>query len=113
MPSEKGNFDELTMKLHLKLDTTELPGKKGNPKSTQELEFLFLPLFLPIFVDHEGSGAARKPWEALPSHTCEKSPRDEHEVIVTGRLANTAILKGFEDLSIFALGPLQVKALEK
>ena len=36
---------------------------------------------------------------------------DEHEVIVTERLANAAILKRFEHLSV-ALGPLQVKALE-
>ena len=33
---------------------------------------------------------------------------DEHEVIVTERLANAAILKRFEHLSV-ALGPLQVK----
>ena len=33
---------------------------------------------------------------------------DEHEVIETGRLANAAILKRFEHLSV-ALGPLQVK----
>jgi len=36
---------------------------------------------------------------------------DEHEVIVTERLANAAILKRFEHLSV-ALGPLQVRALE-
>ena len=36
---------------------------------------------------------------------------DEHEVIVTERLANAAILKRFEHLSV-ALGPLHVKALE-
>ena len=33
---------------------------------------------------------------------------DEHEVIVTERLANAAILKRFGHLSV-ALGPLQVK----
>ena len=33
---------------------------------------------------------------------------DEHEVIVIERLANAAILKRFEHLSV-ALGPLQVK----
>ncbi len=33
---------------------------------------------------------------------------DEHEMIGTGRLANTAVLKRFEH--IVALGPLQVKA---
>ena len=35
---------------------------------------------------------------------------DEHEVLGTGRLANAAVLKRFEN--IVALGPLQVKASE-
>ena len=36
---------------------------------------------------------------------------DEHEVIVTERLANAEILKRFEHLSV-ALGPLHAKALD-